>query len=114
MPTIKGVRVRTYTVEQKERVKRTSKKWYQEHPEHQEKVKATREITERSRAYSAVRNAVRSGKLVKPAFCHICDKIGRVEAHHWSGYANKLKVEWVCRGCHIRIHSGSLIKLHNA
>ena len=59
-----------------------------------------------------VRNAVRTGKLVKPALCEKCGLPGRrgldgrslIQAHHHRGYAYPIEVQWLCSQCHIWAH----------
>lgn len=57
---------------------------------------------EKSAAHHAVYMAVRSGKAFKPDMCSACGAPGRIEAHHYMGYAreNRLNVRWVCSPCH--------------
>jgi hypothetical protein len=51
----------------------------------------------------AIRQAVRSGRLVSPEKCSICCGTGRIEAHH-NDYHKPLDVEWLCRPCHLWFH----------
>lgn len=51
------------------------------------------------RAQTAVNNAVRDGRLVRPLLCERCDQPGKIEAHH-QDYTKPLEVEWVCQKCH--------------
>lgn len=46
-----------------------------------------------------VRNALLSGKLIRPTVCTVCDKEGSIEGHH-EDYSKPLDVVWVCRPCH--------------
>lgn len=56
-------------------------------------------------ARTAVGNAVRDGRLLKPKFCERCGKGGRLIGHHNSYSPDKwLVVEWVCSPCHSLIH----------
>jgi hypothetical protein len=62
------------------------------------------------RAWHAVKYALTTGKLVRPAKCSHCgkwpgkNKRGRskIEAHHHKGYdrAHQLDVVWLCSRCH--------------
>ncbi len=61
---------------------RVSHRWRKEHPE---KDKANR----------AVANALRSGHLIRPDSCSMCDSSGLLHAHH-ADYAKPLEVEWLC------------------
>lgn len=58
---------------------------------------------EKARAYSAVGNALRSGKLQKPDLCEKCMKKKKVEAHH-EDYSRPLDVTWLCKKCHLGLH----------
>lgn len=59
-------------------------------------------------ASHAVFVALRSGILTKPDICEFgnCEQPAE-QAHHHLGYApeNRLNVQWLCKGCHYRIHS---------
>jgi ribosomal protein S27AE len=57
----------------------------------------------RHRAWHLVALALKSGELVRPATCSRCGKGGVIEAHH-NDYREPLKVEWLCRACHRRLH----------
>ena len=62
---------------------------------HPEKVMARR----------LVREALRSGKLVKPTHCENCDKELPLHAHH-TDYDKPLEVVWLCQSCHVKLHMG--------
>ncbi len=66
--------------------KRVTEKWRAEHP-----VEA--------RAQDAANNAVREGKLIKPALCEGCGLPKRIEKHH-PDYTRPLLVVWLCKPCH--------------
>lgn len=56
---------------------------------------------ERQRCRYAVRDALLTGRLVRPSRCERCGKRGRVQAHHRIySWALRLAVEWLCRVCH--------------
>jgi len=52
-------------------------------------------------AHSATRSAIRRG-LITPQPCEICGK--PAEAHH-PDHANPLRVQWLCRLHHKRLHA---------
>ena len=54
-------------------------------------------------SYHKVRNAIKSGKLVRPTNCSNCNKEGRIEAHH-DDYTKPLEIRWLCRSCHSEHH----------
>jgi hypothetical protein len=56
---------------------------------------------ERHRASVAVRQAVCSGKLIKPMLCESCSQPGPIEAAH-EDYSRRFDVRWLCRPCHRR------------
>lgn len=54
------------------------------------------------KAHIAVKDAIRAGKLRKKLSCK-CGSTEQIEAHH-SDYTKPLKVKWLCRKCHIKLH----------
>lgn len=54
-------------------------------------------------ASTMVGNAVRDGKLLKPAVCSKCNKPGRIHGHH-EDYYKPLDVIWLCAACHRAHH----------
>jgi hypothetical protein len=61
------------------------------------------------RAQNAVRNAVKSGALIRAKKCSDCGKKSKIEAHHHNGYSveHKLDVVWLCNDCHNNRHRKS-------
>lgn len=55
------------------------------------------------RARVAVKNAVRTGRLVRPSHCEECAAPARLQAHH-PDYSKRLDVLWVCAPCHVKVH----------
>jgi hypothetical protein len=56
-------------------------------------------------AQTAVGNAVRDGRLIKPDACSQCSRTGiRLEGHH-DDYGKPLEVIWLCARCHRRRHA---------
>ena len=72
------------------------------------KYRANREKydTDQFRAWTAIRYATKSGKIVRPKRCEACGSTRRIEAHHYLGYAKEhwLEVRWLCGECHIAAH----------
>lgn len=54
---------------------------------------------DRARAHSAAGNAVRDGKLQKPALCEGCGLDRKLQKHHHD-YSKPLLVVWLCKPCH--------------
>jgi hypothetical protein len=54
---------------------------------------------DRARAHDAANNALRDGKLTKPALCEGCGLPRRLDKHH-PDYAQPLLVVWLCKPCH--------------
>ncbi len=47
-----------------------------------------------------VRNAIKSGKLIRPSNCSRCFKESKIEAHH-PNLKEALKIIWLCKKCHM-------------
>ena len=82
--------------------------WKKNNPEKVKLYRARRSKKHREKllAMSAVKNALRSGKIIKPFRCSKCRKVTNsrlLDAHH-EDYAKRLEVIWLCRRCHIDIH----------
>lgn len=67
-----------------------------------ERVRAYRERNPlKYKARYTVRNALTSGKIIKPAKCTICSSSSKVEAHH-KDHSKPLDIMWLCKICHIK------------
>jgi len=62
---------------------------------------------EKQAAHSAVGQAIKTGKLVRPSVCEGCGEDAFCEAHH-SDYSRKLDVEWLCKTCHVLEDGGRI------
>jgi len=60
--------------------------------------------------HSAVTNAVRSGKLIKPGTCEKCGRNIRVSGHHYD-YDKPLEVTWLCQKCHWEAHNMDIYRV---
>lgn len=74
-----------------ERTLTRQERWRQRHPT-------------ASWAHMATRSALRRGLLVKPDRCECCGEVGAVEAHH-PDHRDPLRVVWLLRKCHKRLHA---------
>lgn len=81
----------------RQRIK-TSKNRVPKNPELNNKWR--KENPEKSKAHSAVNNAIKTGKLIKES-CKICGEIA--EAHH-EDYSKPLDVIWLCSQHHSERH----------
>ena len=59
--------------------------------------------TKRS-ARVAVGNALRDGKIIRPAACEVCNASAETHGHH-DDHNKPLDVIWVCVPCHALIHA---------
>lgn len=67
---------------------------------------------EKAAARAAVRNAITSGRLIRPDRCQACGDVDRrgadgrrlIHAHHHQGYDRPLAVQWLCAICHAAEH----------
>jgi hypothetical protein len=62
-----------------------------------------RQNAEKYRAHLTVQRALKSGDLTKQR-CEVCGS-RQTDAHH-DDYDDPLKVRWLCRQHHIRLHNG--------
>lgn len=53
------------------------------------------------KARYTVRNAIVSGKIIKPKICSVCGSNSKIEAHH-NDYRKPLEIIWLCKICHIK------------
>lgn len=79
-----------------EKVHETSRRWREAHPEKQ-------------RAHGKVRQAVKTGRLVRPETCSKCGRPGRIQAHH-DDYNKPLDVVWLCHPCHVAVDRRSVCR----
>ena len=54
-------------------------------------------------ATSAISNAIRDGKIIKPTSCEVCAVNGKIHGHH-DDYSKPYEVRWVCIKCHVSWH----------
>lgn len=54
-------------------------------------------------AYKQLRQAVRSGRVIRPTNCSRCGRESRLVAHH-PDYTKPFEVLWLCSSCHKLLH----------
>jgi len=58
-------------------------------------------------ARAKINNALRDGKIEKPAACQGCgEKTSEIQAHHYKGDKNPEAIRWLCLKCHGAAHEG--------
>ena len=62
-----------------------------------------KEHNQRQKAWGALNDAIRYGKLERPTVCSRCGSEGDIEAHH-EDYSKPLDVMWLCVRCHNELH----------
>lgn len=55
------------------------------------------------KCHKQYRLALKTGDIVRPGHCMICNTEGKIEGHHHD-YSKPLNVVWVCKKCHSDIH----------
>jgi len=71
------------------------------------KKKQVERYPEKVRAHSAVYQAIKDGRLIKPNKCENCGNINNdLHFHHTHGYSHEhyFTGKWLCRSCHIQEH----------
>lgn len=67
------------------------------------------DVKQRHKARNAVKDALLSGRMVRPQCCEACESCPPprdLHAHH-ADYSRPLDVRWLCRQCHAKVHSQS-------
>ena len=62
----------------------------------------------RNRIARLVKKAIKLNLLSRPATCDICRKKAKIQAHH-QDYTKPLDVDWLCIGCHSKVHGAAKI-----
>jgi hypothetical protein len=65
---------------------------------------------EKRAAHIKLGNAVRDGRVIKPAACQSCSQVpdARHKLHgHHEDYSKPLDVIWLCAACHRRLHESA-------
>lgn len=88
---VESRRIYSQTEEGKEKHRKAKKKW-------------TESNIVKKAASTIIGNALRSGKIIKPELCEICEiKHERIHGHH-DDYAYPMEVRWLCPKCHTKWH----------
>ena len=72
---------------------------------------ATEDYRKKHNARNAVRLALKSGRMARPAACSACLTSTFVHGHH-DDYAKPLDVRWLCKACHEEHHRGDTYGRH--
>lgn len=77
----------------------------QKHIRSENSIERNRKFPNKKRANSAISNAIRDGRLVRPNICEYCGVECKPHAHH-SSYSKDmfLVVTWLCPSCHNTLH----------
>lgn len=54
-------------------------------------------------ATTAIGNAIRDGKIMRPNLCENCSATGKIHGHH-DDYSKPYEVRWLCIKCHVSWH----------
>lgn len=66
-----------------------------------------KKFPQKAKARLLILTAIRSGNIIKPDKCTICDRKAKLTGHH-EDYNKPLEVVWICASCHNYIHKGVL------
>ena len=86
-------------------VKARRKKYYRENNEKCKNINKSYRNNNKEKicAHRKLNNALTRGDVARPAYCGRCYKECVPEGHH-EDYNKPLKVEWLCRTCHVQTH----------
>lgn len=65
--------------------------------------KSTKKFQDKQNARMSLNYHLKKGNIIKSTICIVCLKDGKLEAHH-DDYSKPLKVKWVHRKCHAKLH----------
>jgi hypothetical protein len=94
---------RRWKARNRDRVAETNRAWRERNPKQRDHAWEAAN-PEAHRAGMAVTWALRTGALVRPDGCEICDAGGLLHAHH-PDYLVPLAVWWLCPSCHRTLHA---------
>ncbi len=58
------------------------------------------------KAHNWINNALRDGRIMKPATCEECPGTLQIEGHH-DDYSKPTEVRWLCAACHAQWHAAN-------
>jgi predicted HNH restriction endonuclease len=98
-----------YHKENRDQIRQRKKEWFNSDKGKISHLRSTRkyrnENKEKRYAHDAVYRATKKGELMRPKFCQICGKEGRIEAHHAKyDRDQRTAIIWICKNCHSIIH----------
>ena len=67
------------------------------------RAKYNLKFPDRRKAAMTAMYAVRSGKLIRPGSCSVCNKVCIPQGPH-PDYSKPLEVVWLCHNCHVATH----------
>lgn len=86
------IRSARFRAKNAEKIRRKSREYKRKNPQ-------------KTKAQTAVGNAVQSGRLIRPERCEMCGVAERLNGHHDSYKRDRwLVVVWLCRPCHAFLH----------
>lgn len=68
-----------------------------------------KKFPDKMKAQQQLRNAVKTGLVIRPTVCDNCQSGGRIDGHH-EDYSKPLDVMWLCDPCH-KLQHGKLVDL---
>lgn len=97
-----------YHIQNRKQISERKKEWFQSdegRKSHQISAKKYRENNKEKRyAHDAVYRSLQKGEIIRSKYCQICEREGKVEAHHASyDKSKRTSIIWVCKLCHENI-----------
>ena len=88
----------------------TAVRWVKNNPERKAELNSRdrKNNPEKIIARKAVYDAVRNGRLTRPEYCSSCFRECKPEGHH-PDYSKLLDVKWLCKKCHVGVHSKNMV-----